>query len=58
MEIVEAIQPITRNISLIENTAYQIKILALNASMEAVRSGEQDKRFILVAEKVGALTNY
>lgn len=54
-EIVEHSRKISNIISVINNIAFQTKLLALNASVEAERAGEEGKGFAVVAESVGNL---
>mgnify|MGYP002511623856 CR=1 FL=1 len=50
-------QEISTIISTIENIAFQINILALNASVEAARAGTAGKGFAVVAEEVSNLAS-
>ncbi len=48
-------QEINKIVDTIENIAFQINILSLNASVEAARAGEAGRGFAVVAEEVGNL---
>ncbi len=51
----ESSQKIAQVVSLIEEIALKTNLLAINASVEASRAGEQGQGFTVVAEQVGAL---
>jgi twitching motility protein PilJ len=51
----ESSQKISQVVSLIEEIALKTNLLAINASVEASRAGEQGQGFSIVAEQVGAL---
>jgi methyl-accepting chemotaxis protein PixJ len=51
----ESSQKISQVVALIEEIALKINLLAINASVEASRAGEQGKGFTVVAEQVGFL---
>lgn len=51
----ESSQKISQVVSLIEEIALKTNLLAINASVEASRAGEQGQGFTVVAEQVGSL---
>lgn len=51
----ESSQKISQVVSLIDEIALKTNLLAINASVEASRAGEQGQGFTVVAEQVGAL---
>jgi methyl-accepting chemotaxis protein len=51
----ESSQKISKVVALIEEIALKTNLLAINASVEASRAGEQGQGFTVVAEQVGAL---
>jgi methyl-accepting chemotaxis protein PixJ len=51
----ESSQKISKVVSLINEIAVQTNFLAINASIEASRAGEDSKGFVTMAEEVGAL---
>lgn len=51
----ESSQKISQAVSLIEEIALRTNLLAINASVEASRAGEQGQGFTVVAEQVAAL---
>jgi len=54
-ETIEAINKISKRISIIEDIAYQTNLLALNAAIEAARAGESGRGFAVVAGEVRKL---
>ncbi|MEL4897502.1 methyl-accepting chemotaxis protein [Crocosphaera sp. Alani8] len=51
----ESSQKISQVVSLIEEIALKTNLLAINASVEARRAGQQGEGFMIVAEQVGSL---
>lgn len=54
-QTVLAMQSIAKNISVVDDIAYQINLLALNAAIEAARASEHGKGFAVVATEVRKL---
>ncbi|WP_414697038.1 methyl-accepting chemotaxis protein [Oligoflexus sp.] len=54
-EIVSLIREIASKTRVINEIAFQTKLLSFNAAVEAARAGEQGKGFAVVAEEVGNL---
>ena len=54
-QTVDAMQKITKKISIIEEIAYKTNILALNAAIEAARAGSHGRGFAVVAVEVQKL---
>ncbi len=54
-EVIQVIQEIHNKTKIINDIAFQTKLLSFNASVEAARAGEAGKGFSVVAEEVGSL---
>jgi methyl-accepting chemotaxis protein len=54
-EIIKVISEIGNKTKVINDIAFQTKLLSFNASVEAARAGEHGKGFAVVAEEVGSL---
>lgn len=54
-EITKSGEKITKVVKIIDNIAFQTKILSLNAAVEAARAGAAGAGFAIVAEQVGRL---
>ena len=54
-EVIQVIQEINNKTKVINDIAFQTKLLSFNASVEAARAGEAGKGFSVVAEEVGNL---
>lgn len=54
-KILELVNGISKETSIINDIVFQTKLLSFNASVEAARAGESGKGFSVVAEEVGSL---
>ena len=56
-DVLEAFNMIEAKTKVINEIAFQTKLLSFNASVEAARAGESGKGFSVVAEEVGKLAS-
>ncbi len=56
-KVIELIKEINTKTKIINEIAFQTKLLSFNASVEAARAGEHGKGFAVVAQEIGNLAN-